>query len=471
MPALSPLPTFRYKLPDLGGRDPQRLILNDPHRHKVVVAGARFGKTILGLMWLIICAMRFPRSKNWYICPTRIMAKDIAWDDLKNLLGISAEGEEMSGDLDRPSIVMGINEGELKITLANGSSIQLMTAQEPDRLRGRGLKSVVFDEFADMDPAVWIAVRPRLGDRRLMLQYGDLGRTLFIGTPKGYNHFKDLFDEVRMGTRGNDWKAWRYTSVEGGNIDAAEIEKAKHDLPLREWRQEYEASFESIEGRVYHAFLRDYYMRSGMENMGNIDESVHDPGGPILVGCDFNVNPMSATLSTKVRQGRACLPQMAGRPGEHFEMHTWGEFSIPNCNTAGMFKAIREAYPNRHLIAFPDPSGAARHTTSQNVGETDHSIIQSFGCDLFIPKFKTNSDKYNTVNGLMCNSFGIRRKLINPRNCPHLVKGYDGLVYAEGSNLADKSTGLDHITDADSYAILGAFPIVTATVTSTTVAM
>jgi Terminase large subunit, T4likevirus-type, N-terminal len=470
LPALSPLPTFRYQIPHLGARPTQRLILRDPHRHKVVVAGARFGKTILGLLWLILCAMKFPRSKNWYICPTRIMAKDIAWDDLKNLLGIST-GEEVSDDPDRPSMVLNVNEGDLKITLTNGSTIQLMTAQEPDRLRGRGLKSVVFDEFADMDPAVWIAVRPRLGDRRLMIQYGELGRTLFIGTPKGYNHFKDLFDEVRMGTRGSDWKAWRYTSVEGGNIDAAEIERAKHDLPLREWRQEYEASFESIEGRIYHAFMRDYYERSGQLNMGNIDESVHDPGGPILVGMDFNVNPMSATLSTKVRVGRPFLGFSAGRLIEHYECHTWGEVQLANCNTATMMKEIRERFPQRHLIVFPDPSGAARHTTSGNVGETDHSIIQSFGADLFVPKFKTNSDKYNCVNGMLCNTFGIRRKLINPHTCPNLVKGYDGLVYAEGSNLADKSSGLDHITDADAYMTLGAFPIVTATVTSTTVAM
>jgi hypothetical protein len=333
------------------------------------------------------------------------------------------------------------------------------------------LKCVVFDEFADMDPLVWVAVRPRLGDRRLMIQYGELGRTLFIGTPKGYNHFKDLFDDVRMGTRGPEWKAWRFTSIEGGNIDASEVMAAKRDLSAREWRQEYEASFESIEGRIYHAFVRDYYERRGELNMGNLDQSVHDPGGPILIGMDFNVNPMSCTLSTKVRAPRPFLGQTAGRLNEHYECHTWREFQIPNCNTAGMMKAIREAYPNRHLIVFPDPTGAARHTTSGNVGETDHSIIQSYGADLFVPRFKNNSDKYNTANGMLCNALGYRRKLINPQTCPNLVKAYDGLVYAEGSNLADKSTGFDHITDADSYMLLGAFPIVTQTVTSTTVQM
>jgi hypothetical protein len=145
-------------------------------------------------------------------------------------------------------------------------------------------------------------------------------------------------------------------------------------------------------------------------------------------------------------------------------MHTWKEYCLPNAGTADMMKVLREDFPGRHLLVFPDPSGRARHTTSANVGETDHSIIRSFGADIYVPQFRTNSDKFNTVNGLLCNSMGIRRKLINPLTCPQLVKAYDGLTYVPGSNLADKSTGLDHVCDADAYAILGAFPIITHTV-------
>jgi len=159
--------------------------------------------------------------------------------------------------------------------------------------------------------------------------------------------------------------------------------------------------------------------------------------------------------------------------GTHFECHTWGEYTIPNCNTMVMMQAIRHDYPNRRLIVFPDPTGNARTTTgaTTNVGETDHTIIRSFGGDIFVPKFKSVADKYNTVNGMMLNSYGLRRKLINPTKCKMLVRGYDGLCYKEGTNMADKTSGLDHITDADAYMMLGAFPMVTATVSVGTVSM
>ena len=432
-----------------GLKRPQKIVFYDRHRHKVIVAGRRFGKTFLALLVLISSACRFRRSKNWYVAPTRTMAKDIAWEELKYLLNLDEFG------LGNP-LVRDVNETELTVTFINGAIIKLMGASEPDRLRGRGLKCVVLDEYADMDPQAWVVIRPQLSDKRHRLEYGELGRAMFIGTPKGYNHFKKLYDDIRQGMMGTDWSAYRFTSLDGGNIDSAEIEKAKYDLTERDFRQEYMATFESITGRVYHAFLREMYLES-KEKMcgGNLCNELRDPGPglPILVGMDFNVNPMTATLSSKVLMKRPW--------GEQHEMHTWKEYVIENSGTAQMMQAIREDFPGRHLLVFPDPTGVGRSTKTANIGETDHSIIRSFGADLFIPKFNTNSDKYNTVNGMMCNTLGIRRKLINPVACPHLVNSYDGYVYKAGTNLGDKTSGLDHITDADSYATIGAFPIVT----------
>jgi hypothetical protein len=305
--------------------------------------------------------------------------------------------------------------------------------------------------------------------------YGELGRSLFIGTPKGFNHFKDLYDDARMGARAESgqWKAWRYTSIEGGNIDRSEVEQAKSELSERDWRQEYEATFESIEGRIYHSFLRDYYRVSmggigEVLNHGNLDESVHDMGGPILIGMDFNVQPMCATLSSKVVSERPFKKTQTNPSGLQQEFHTWKEYRIENCNTDTMMRAIRADFPNRHLVVLPDPH-VGRHTTSSNVGETDHTIIQSHGADVFVPRMGTNSDKYNSVNGLLCNAYGHRRGLINSRTCPWLVKSLDSLCYVEGSNLPDKSKGFDHMTDGYGYSVLGVFPLVVDTVSMSTV--
>jgi hypothetical protein len=378
----------------LGLRAAQYKVLASPARFRVVIAGRRFGKTRLALVMLIVVALRYAHTRNWYVAPTRPWAKDVAWEDLKNLLGVGRDGRGNP-------VVTQVMETELTIRFKNGSQIQLKGACEPDTLRGRNVKLVVLDEYANMDPDLWpLVIRPQLSDR------GKEGDALFIGSPRGFSHFKDLYDEVRGGGKGSEWQAWHFTSLDGENITAREILQAKNDLSLRDFRQEYMATFESIEGRVYHSFLRDLYEREGKLNQGNLDQSIDDPGEglPIHVGMDFNVNPMTATLSSKVEVPRPFLAE----GGKHYEMHTWGEYVLHNSGTAEMMQAIRADYPGRWLIVHPDPTGAARSTKTANVGETDHSIIRSFGADLFIPEFRTNSDKYNCVNGLFFNSLGIR---------------------------------------------------------------
>ena len=53
-------------------------------------------------------------------------------------------------------------------------------------------------------------------------------------------------------------------------------------------------------------------------------------------GLDFNVNPLCATLSTKVEMERPFLPTdpETGQPGPQYEMHTWKEYCLPNAGTA-----------------------------------------------------------------------------------------------------------------------------------------
>jgi hypothetical protein len=61
-----------------------------------------------------------------------------------------------------------------------------------------------------------------------------LGRALFIGTPKGLNHFYDLFQNAQGQAH---WAAFRFTTEEGGNVPSAELEQAAHDLDQRTYQQ------------------------------------------------------------------------------------------------------------------------------------------------------------------------------------------------------------------------------------------
>ena len=176
---------------------PQSKIFHSKDRFRVVVAGRRFGKTFLSTTELIIQAIQGKDRNVWYVAPTYKAAKEIAWDMLINSMP--------------REYIRKTNESSLTVTLINGSTISLKGAEKADNLRGRALDFVVLDEFADMRPETWSEViRPSLSDRR--------GSAVFIGTPKGRNHFYDLWTQGADGV--NDWASFQFTTLDGGQVDA-----------------------------------------------------------------------------------------------------------------------------------------------------------------------------------------------------------------------------------------------------------
>lgn len=388
----------------------QSIILASPARFKLVNAGRRFGKTHLAIdFYLFPGAVNLPGSNSYYIAPTYKDAKRIAWEKLKDVVPLSyLDGKP--------------NETELSIRLRNRSKITLLGADDPDSLRGPGAHRIVYDEFAFQKRKVWDVTRPMLSDTG--------GDALFISTPSGYNHFYDMYCAA---TAKRGWAAFQFTTLDGGNVSPEEIEEAKHDLDERIFRQEYEASFEMLAGRVYYAYSRDI----------NVCLTVDDKVSPLLVGMDFNVNPMTAAIAQRKAD----------------QLHFIDEIVLPNGNTELMAAAIKQRYPGRKVNVYPDPTGNARKTSAP-VGQTDFTILRGAGFTVLAPQRPYPiSDKYNTFNASLCNAAGERRAYINPVRCPHLAKGLDGLTYREGTSEADKSLGLDHITDAAAYLVLWEMPM------------
>jgi hypothetical protein len=171
--------------------------------------------------------------------PTYKQGKRIAWKSLKKLT--------------QPYWASLPNETDLRIELISGGTICVKGADNYDSLRGDGLDFLVLDEYACMAPQAWTEVlRPALADR--------LGKALFIGTPQGFNHFHELYESARSKS---DWGAFQFTTAQGGNVPAEEIESAAQQLDNRIFRQEFEASFETLGvGRAYHAFDRVHNVRN-----------------------------------------------------------------------------------------------------------------------------------------------------------------------------------------------------------------
>jgi len=379
-------------------------------RFRVVCPGRRFGKTHLAIATLLKAALEGPGRVLWFVAPTYRQAQQIAWRILLSLVPANNIRKK--------------NETDLSIELRNGSVISLRGADNFDSLRGIGLDGLVLDEFADMAPEAWTEVlRPALADRK--------GWALFIGTPKGFNHFHTLW--TRAHVLDNDWEAFQFTTLDGGRVSQEEIDSFRAESDERTFRQEFEASFESMSGLVYDNFDRKIHIR----------EDLQDTHGTLLIGLDFNVSPCSAVVGVKAGD----------------QLHVLNEISLNNSNTQRMADEIKRQYPNRVIHVFPDPSGKARKT-SAGIGETDFTILQAAGFRVVAPPSAPRvADRINEVNALFLNAKGERRLFIAKR-CQKLIHCLEGLTYNEATMEPDKRLGLDHLLDALGYLIHSEFPLV-----------
>ena len=385
---------------------PQRAVYDAEERFKLLCSGRRFGKTYLCIARLITWAVERPKQLCWYVTANYRMAKQIAWRQLKEMCPAA--------------ICLKRNESDLSIELTNGSIIALRGAENPDALRGVSLSALVVDEAAYVRQEAWeMVLRPALSDQ--------MGPAWFITTPAGLNWFHDLWEQAQDE---DDWATFSYTTIEGGNVPAEEIAAAKRTLDAKTFRQEYLASFETISGRVYTSFESD-----------NISEEVHDMGGDILWGTDFNVGVMAGVLASRVGD----------------TLHVWDELALLQSNTDEACAYLAQRFPKRNIISYPDPTGSARKTSA--AGETDHGIIRKYGFKVVSPKHPwAVKDKINSTNWLIRNADGQVRMFIHPR-CKQTIKALRNVTYKEGTQdyVIDKTADIDHWTDALGYLILSAF--------------
>lgn len=388
----------------------QKSILDDSSRFKIIIAGRRGGKSYASIASLAKHA-RYPGKKCMYIAPSYRMAKQIIWEDLKQLLRDA-------------NWLKKINESELTVTLVNGSTIMLRSADNPDSIRGVGLDYVVIDEAADIPKLqdTWQAViRPTLSDRN--------GHAMIISSPKGKGFLYTLYNDAK---HLEDWSSWQYTTAQGGLVSEQELQQARLDMDERTYKQEYEAQFVDYAGRIYYAF--DDHNIQDMQF--NVDERT-----PVHVGMDFNISPLCAVIAHQHTGG----------------IHIFDELEIFGTDTETMAKELQQRYPGRRIVCYPDASGAQRRTSAG--GRTDHIILKNCGFQLKVGSVNPSiKDRIASVNSACKNVEGTSRLTISPK-CTKTINALRKHVYTEGTRTPEKNSGLDHLNDALGYMINNLYPV------------
>ncbi|MGZ8172594.1 MAG: terminase large subunit domain-containing protein [Methylobacter sp.] len=392
----------------------QHEVFHHKSRYKVVAAGRRWGKSLLSQVSLIDKAIERPGSLNWYVAPSYRMAKQIMWDPINRMIPAKWLKKKP-------------NETAMRIELINHSVIELKGADNPDSLRGVGIDYLVMDEMQDIRPGAWSAVlRPTL--------LTTMGDVLFIGTSKSYNHFYDLWV---LGNNGDpkyrDWKSWQFKTISSPFVTAAEIRKFRDEMDPKTFRQELEASFEAISGRVYYPFDRKLH----------VGDYPFNPKLPIHIGQDFNIDPMSSAIFQIQPNG---------------EVWAVDEIVLFSSNTQETCEEIERRYW-RHMnqiSIYPDPAGGARQHAR---GETDLDIFREKGFKRIFHhrKHPAIADRVNSVNKMLLTAEGTVRMRIDKR-CKHLIDSFERTIYKEGGREVDKSLSVEHQTDASGYFLQYRYP-------------
>jgi len=248
----------------------QRRIAESRKRFRVICCGRRFGKTTLAIEEIKVKALSISCNIA-YIAPTYQQARDIAWTMLKNEL--------------RPIIVKE-NESRLELLVytkdGDKSLIQLRGWESIETLRGQQFDFLVIDEVAMMRN-FWInwqeVIRPTLTDTR--------GEAMFISTPKGFNHFYDLYN---LEQKDDDYKSFHFTSYDNPFIPKEELDKAKIELTEDRFAQEYMADFRKTEGLVYKEFIREKHLYeelpkefSKVKSLGGVDFGFTNPAAILTI--------------------------------------------------------------------------------------------------------------------------------------------------------------------------------------------
>lgn len=411
-----------YRLKD----HPVQLALKDavPNgvRFPVVPAGRRSGKTERFKRFLVHRATAVP-GPYFAAAPTHDQAKKIFWDDLKALSLASTHPR-------RPS------ESDRIIYMPTGSEIHVIGLDKPQRIEGIPWKGGGIDEFADVKPDAWEAnILPALNTVHPLDPHYRAWCWLF-GVPDGLNHFYDLAEYAKL-SGDPDWGLFHWKSSEILPPDV--IEAAKRQMSKRQFRQEYEASFETATGRIYEDYSADNYTPETIK-----------PHEQLCWYHDFNFTPLSSGIGV-IRERSAYLLEEIVLT------------SAVSRQSALEFVDRYKDHQNRHVVIYGDPSGRAGEKHSHASDYTEMEAVLRDNKWTFTRKVKPSTtsikDGQNAVRAKIRNAADEVSLFVNTIQAPYTHKALATGQLKKGSTFIEEDSEFQHIGTAVRYFIDYEFPI------------
>ena len=392
-------------------------------RFPLVPAGRRSGKTERFKRFLVKEANR-KIGVYFAAAPTYGQAKKIFWKDLKDFCLSHAQPKKPS-------------ESDLIIYLANGSEIHVLGLDKPERIEGIPWTGGGIDEFADIKSEAWEAnilpalntVSPIDPDHRAWCW--------LLGVPDGLNHYYDLCEKAKSGVDKN-FKVYHWKSSE--ILPPEDIALMKSIMSERQFKQEWEASFETAGGRIYENY--------GEHNYTNETIQDHEQ---ILWMHDQNYTPLSSAIGVRRENSLYLLDEIVLT-------------SAVSRQSAIEFIERYKNHKNKNVLIYGDPAGKAgeKHGHSSDYTEIE-DVLKKNGW-MFTRKVKAAhpaiKDRQNSVRAKIQTASGDVGLFINSITAPWCHKGLATVQLQKGSTFQEDQTNqYQHITTAIGYCIDYEWPV------------
>ena len=387
-------------------------------RFPVVPAGRRSGKTERAKRFVAKQAMKNPGERYFIAAPTHAQVKKIYWADMKLLCMTSLAAKAPS-------------ETELIIYLDNGTEIHLIGLDKPQRIEGIVWTGGVIDEIADVKPDAWEAnIRPAL-DTFNPTRPDYRAWCWLIGVPDGLNHYYDMAQYAESGVD-PDWRLFHWTSAE--ILPQKTIEAAKRQMSAKQYKQEYEASFEGATGRIYEDYSKANHTAATIE-----------PHEQLMWMHDQNYTPLSSAVGVRRDNNLYLLDEIVLT-------------SAVSKQSAMEFVEKFKNHQNRHVLIYGDPAGQAGEKHAHASDYTDiESVLRANGWTYtrrVKPAHPAIKDRQNAVRAKICTADGVRGLFVNPVTAKWCDKGLATVQLQQGSTFQeDQKNQYQHITTAIGYCV------------------
>lgn len=395
--------------------------INNLYQFVAMVCGIRGGKTYGGAREAGAQAWnsRFgPPAAYCIIAPTYNMLDRTTWAEFSAAM---------------QPLILTNNSSKKIIVLRNGNLVYGFSAEDPDRIRNVTATGFWVDEARECKDfaRLWKVLLGRV------LSTG--GKGIVTTSPNSYDDIHDIF----VANRKAQYGFVHFGTRENTYLSATAIDELAGLYDEKFMQQELLGRFVIFEGAVYYTFDRT-------KNAGDFAFRVanYDPLKPLLLCCDFNVDPMAWMVA-----------QYGVNESGLKSVFFIDEIFIKNSNTVQCCQEFKQRFPSHSagIHLFGDATGKARHTES-NV--TNWMIIQEelgrYGVQKFVPtKNPAERDRVNAMNSMICNSKGDRRIFAHPERCKHFIRDCEQVSYKEGTTQIEKTKSLEltHASDAGGYMV------------------